>query len=113
VEIMIVVAIIGLLSTLCIPNLIQSRKSGRIRLCIDNLRQIDGIKQQWAIEHNMPTDKTPLTSEIQPYMGRGSGGMLPYCPQDEAKSFSTSYVINDLSTPPTCKMEPETHVFLH
>ena len=50
VEIMIVVAIIGLLAAIAIPNFVKARTTSQTNACINNLRQIDGAKQQWALE---------------------------------------------------------------
>src|SRR6266478_4702290 len=50
VEIMIVVAIIGLLAAIAIPNFVRARSTSQKNACINNLRQIDGAKQQWALE---------------------------------------------------------------
>ena len=50
VEIMIVVAIIGLLAAIAIPNFIRARTTSQTNTCIDNLRMIDAAKQQWALE---------------------------------------------------------------
>ena len=49
VEIMIVVAIIGLLAAIAIPNFVRARNTAQKNTCINNLRQIDGAKQQWAL----------------------------------------------------------------
>ena len=46
VEIMIVVAIIGLLAAISIPNFIKARNTSKTNACINNLRQIEsGIQQ--------------------------------------------------------------------
>ena len=50
VEIMIVVAIIGLLAAIAIPNFLRARSTSQQNACINNLRQIDGAIQQWALE---------------------------------------------------------------
>ena len=50
VEIMIVVAIIGLLAAIAIPNFVKARATSQANACINNLRQIDGAAQQWALE---------------------------------------------------------------
>ena len=50
VEIMIVVAIIGLLAAIAIPNFVRARTQSQKNACINNLRQIDGAVQQWALE---------------------------------------------------------------
>src|SRR6185295_1218887 len=74
VEIMIVVAIIGLLAAIAIPNFIRARATSQTNACINNLRQIDGAVQQWALENNKAsTDAVGLT-DVQPYLGRGSKG---------------------------------------
>jgi prepilin-type N-terminal cleavage/methylation domain-containing protein len=44
VEIMIVVAIIGLLAAIAIPNFVRARTTAQQNACINNLRQIDGAK---------------------------------------------------------------------
>jgi len=49
VEIMIVVAIIGLLAAVAIPNLVKARKQATTTACINNLKTIDGAKSIWAL----------------------------------------------------------------
>ena len=85
VEIMIVVAIIGLLAAIAIPNFVRSRITSQQNACINNLRLIDSSKQQWALEHNGTSSSTPADSDIQPYLGRTGVGELPDCP---AESFA-------------------------
>jgi len=106
VEIMIVVAIIGLLATIAIPNFMRARVSAQRSACINNLKQIDGAKQTWALENKAAQTTTPTIAQIQPYLGRGSSGTAPTCPADSNNSFSTSYSINDLATTPTCLILP-------
>jgi prepilin-type N-terminal cleavage/methylation domain-containing protein len=108
VEIMIVVAIIGLLAAIAIPNFIQARQTSQTNACINNLRQIDGAKQQWALETGQTSAVTPSAANLQPYLGRGSAGNLSnvFCPLAPAAilgaSGSAGYTINPVSTPPTC-----------
>jgi hypothetical protein len=45
-------------------------------------------------------------NNIQPYMGRGSTGLLPFCPLDATKTFAASYTVVDASTPPVCQKAP-------
>ena len=71
VEIMIVVAIIGLLAAIAIPNFVKARETARKNTCINNLRLIDGAKQTWALESNSSPTGTPNSSSIAPYLGRG------------------------------------------
>src|SRR5580698_10528121 len=106
VEIMIVVAIIGLLATIAIPNFVRARLKAQQSACINNLRQIDGAKQTWALENRASPTTTPVLATIQPYLVRGSAGTAPTCPADPANSFATSYSLNDLSTAPSCQIMP-------
>ena len=109
VEIMIVVAIIGLLAAIAIPNFVRARTTSQTNTCIDNLRMIDAAKQQWALEKGQVGTALPQGSDIQPYLGRGSG-VLPICPIDPQDTFTTSYNMEDCQTPPLCKIFPVTHI---
>ena len=98
VELMIVVAIIGLLATIAIPNFVRARTSSQVNACINNLRQIDGAKQQWALENHMLSTATPAQASITAYLIHGAAGGWPACPANG------SYTINPVSTPPTCSI---------
>ena len=109
VEIMIVVAIIGLLAAIAIPNFVRARTTSQTNACISNLRIIDGAKGQWALEVHKQNTDTPGDTDIQPYLGRGSAGELCVCPNDSAQTFDTSYSPNNVGTKPTCSIVPATH----
>ena len=109
IEIMIVVAIIGLLAAIAIPNFVHARTTAQQNACINNLRQIDGAKQEWALENKAPVTASPTDANIQPYMGRGSNGGLPTCPLDSSATFDTSYTAGTLSVPPVCNISPTNH----
>lgn len=109
VEIMIVVAIIGLLATIAIPNFVRARLKAQQAACINNLRQIDGAKQTWALENKASQSTIPTIQNIQPYLGRGTAGTAPTCPADSQSTFQTSYNLNDLQTAPTCLINPTDH----
>src|SRR5438105_3248999 len=68
VEIMIVVAIIGLLAAIAIPNFVRARTTSQKNGCINNLRQLDGAKQQWALENKQQSTATPADTDLQPYL---------------------------------------------
>ena len=77
VEIMIVVAIIGILSAVAIPNLIRARKTTQRNICINNLRILYDAGQELRLEFpSAPVD----AANIQPYLGRAVGGIVPLCP---------------------------------
>ena len=98
VEIMIVVAIIGLLAAIAIPNFVRARATSQKNACINNLRQIDGAKQQWALENKQVSTASPSMGVIQPYLGRGTAGTVPSCPA------SGTYTVNNLTTAPSCNI---------
>jgi prepilin-type N-terminal cleavage/methylation domain-containing protein len=64
VEIMIVVAIIGLLAAIAIPNFIRARQTAQRNACIANLKQLQGAIQVWAIDTGAASDATFTTADI-------------------------------------------------
>jgi prepilin-type N-terminal cleavage/methylation domain-containing protein len=109
VEIMIVVAIIGLLAAIAIPNFIKARTTSQMNACINNLRQIDGAIQQWALENKKSGSDGVTAADVQPYMGRGTGE-LPVCPSAGPNgTFATSYIVSNVETKPVCNIVAATH----
>ena len=82
VEIMIVVAIIGLLAAIAIPNFIKARATSQANACINNMRQIDGGEQEWALEAKQTSGNAPLAVATLTNSGyiRTPGGAVPSCP---------------------------------
>jgi prepilin-type N-terminal cleavage/methylation domain-containing protein len=99
VEIMIVVAIIGLLAAIAIPNFMKSRETSRKNACINNLRQIDGAKEQLAIEKNLGEGATASEDDVKEYI---KGGKIPTCPAGAA-----AYTIGSIGVLPTCAYDKE------
>ena len=64
VEIMIVVAIIGLLAAIAIPNFIKAREFSQKNACIANLKQIDGAKNTWALEQKKVNADVPVDTDL-------------------------------------------------
>jgi len=96
VEIMIVVAIIGLLAAIAIPNFVRARQTAQKNACLNNLRIIDAAKQQWALEQGQQGTATATSPGIVPYLGR-AGNTMPTCPIG-----SSAYTIGVVSVAPTC-----------
>jgi septal ring factor EnvC (AmiA/AmiB activator) len=67
----------------------------QLNACINNLRQIDAAKQQWALENDKPANTIPTAQDILPYL---QGGIFPVCPSGGA------YTINAVAAPPTCSV---------
>jgi prepilin-type N-terminal cleavage/methylation domain-containing protein len=106
VEIMIVVAIIGLLAAIAIPNFVRARQTSQTNACINNLRQIDGAQQQWALETNQAADATVTEGDVAPYLGRDAAattlaGAGVTCP------VQGGYVLTDVATAPTCDADDD------
>ena len=112
VEIMIVVAIIGLLAAIAIPNFVKARTTSQMNACINNLRQIDGAKQQWALETKQPAAATPTEAQVGSYLGRAASTAGVVCPSggSTVTTFAGSYTIGALTAAPICKVVGATHV---
>jgi prepilin-type N-terminal cleavage/methylation domain-containing protein len=96
VEIMIVVAIIGLLAAIAIPNFVKARTTAQKNACIANLKQIDGANQQWALENKKTDSDTVDATGSVTYL---KGGAAPTCPA--GGSYTIAVVV---SNPPTCNL---------
>ena len=104
VEIMIVVAIIGLLAAIAIPNFVRARTQSQKNACINNLRQIDGATQTWALENKKAPDSAATYSDIVSYLKNAV-----ICPAG-GTAFSDSYTINGVTNKPTCKKDTAAHI---
>ena len=71
----------------------QATMVANANACINNLRQIDAAKQQWALEKNKDATDVPTVQDLAPYF---KDGIFPVCPD------GGTYAINALSTAPTC-----------
>jgi prepilin-type N-terminal cleavage/methylation domain-containing protein len=96
VEIMIVVAIIGLLAAIAVPNFVKARTASQKNACIANLKQIDGAKASWALEQKKTTTDTPQDTDLF-----GSTSYIrdkPDCPG------GGSYTLDTVANKPTCSL---------
>jgi prepilin-type N-terminal cleavage/methylation domain-containing protein len=106
IEIMIVVALVGLLASIATPTWVKARTSSQANTCINNLRQIDGAKQQWALESKQSTNATPAFTDISDFLKSAV-----VCPAaGTSATFANSYNINNLATKPTCQVAPSLHI---
>ena len=98
VEIMIVVAIIGLLAAIAIPSFVKARADSQSKACINNLRIMDAAKEQAAMEYKWASGRTLSAGDITNALQYVKGNNLPECPA------SGTYVWEALGTPPTCSL---------
>jgi prepilin-type N-terminal cleavage/methylation domain-containing protein len=90
VEIMIVVAIIGLLAAIAIPNFIKARATSQQNACINNLKQIDGAISEWALETGQSTGATvPGISTLSAYIKVNANSSVPGCPAGGTYTLAT------------------------
>jgi prepilin-type N-terminal cleavage/methylation domain-containing protein len=96
VEIMIVVAIIGLLAAIALPNFVKARTKSQTNACIENLTKIDGAKHTWAIETKQVSSSVPVESDLF--------GPTSYIRDTPSCPASGLYTLNDVATKPTCNV---------
>ena len=101
VEIMIVVAIIGLLAAIAIPNFIKAREASQTNACIANLKQIEGAKATWALEAKLSTTASVNTSQL--YGNTGYIKTAPGCPG------GGTYTLNTVADRPVCSLAASSH----
>ncbi len=103
VEIMIVVAIIGLLAAIAIPSFVKARNTSQQNACINNLRQIDGGKEQWAMADKKNDGNTVVTTSVNEYI---KGNTTPECPGGGV------YTYGNVGSNPDCDISsPTDHQF--
>lgn len=71
VEIMIVVAIIGLLAALAIPGFVKARKQSQGRRVMNDVRMLDAAIDQWALEKGKKDGDEVDLNEMGTYLKQG------------------------------------------
>jgi hypothetical protein len=74
-------------------QVIQQRD--QITTCINNLRQIDGAKEQWALESQKPAGTLVSTQDLAPYFPNKA---VPACPAGGI------YTLNPIGLHPICNI---------
>jgi len=100
VEIMIVVAIIGLLAAIAIPNFIRARETAQKNACIANQKQIQGAIQVWAIDTGAASDASVDRNEIV-------SNYLKAWPKEGTVDYKVPGNISDMSS--TCPSNNSGH----
>ncbi len=100
IEIMIVVAIIGLLAAIAIPNFAKMRTNAQRQACIMNLKAIDSAKEAWAAENRKANGDSVDEGAVNSLLKNGQG---PDCPGGGTYSY------NAVGSPPTCSLAAAGH----
>jgi len=86
---------IPLMLAIAIPNFVKARNVSMENACINNLRQIEAAKNEWALEKGKTGGDVPTENDLTPYF---QGGKFPVCPADG------TYTIGAVSNLPTCNI---------
>ena len=97
IEIMIVVAIIGLLASIAIPCFSHAIETARQKSCALSRKNIDGVKAQWALENAQPPTATPTDADLF-----GEGRYIDHKPDCPAGG---AYSLNSVAQKCTCSVE--------
>lgn len=101
IEIMIVVAIIGLLASMAIPNILRAMERARQQTCATNRKTIEGAKVQWALDHKQPASAIPTDPDLF-----GKGRYVEHKPECPA---SGAYALNAVEEKCTCSVASHTN----
>lgn len=102
VELMIVVAILGILASIAFSNIQNYRNKAVKYACVANLREIDNNISLWAIDDGKTGAAAVSMSDLVPRYLKTT----PYCPLDSAKQ---GYVLTTVSQKPKCRCDPSNH----
>ena len=100
VEIMIVVAIIGLLAAIAIPNFVKARNASQKAACVSNLRSIDGVKSTWALEQKKSGSDVPSDTDLF--------GPTSYIREKPGCPANGTYSLNQVDAKPACSVVTHT-----
>lgn len=95
IEIAIVVAVIGVLAMVALPNLFSSRKTAEDKVCITNLKALEAAKESWGFEKSKALEDTPTYEDIKPFLSRNQAESI--CP------IGGKYTLGSLQENPTCE----------
>ncbi len=126
VEIMIVVAIIGLLAAIAIPSFMRARLTSQQNACINNMRQIEAGKDQFALENGLTNGASVGTNDVGAFsvlVSAGAAGTgyikaFPLCPASTSISATVrsadlsayDYTVNPIGSNAVCRRVPATHI---
>ena len=72
VEVMVTVAIFGMLSAITVPSWMRAREQAQLNSIISNLRIIESCKDRWALDHNRGTGAQPTEADLAEYLRKNA-----------------------------------------
>lgn len=95
IELAIVVAVLGVIAVIAMPNLFSARKTAEDKICIANLKTIVHAKEQWGFDNGKKETEEPTYNDIKPYLTKTQTQNI--CP------IGGKYTIGALNEDPTCE----------
>jgi hypothetical protein len=87
--------LLPMMLAIAIPNFVKARETSQMNACINNLRQIDIAKNEWALENGKKPGDVPTAQDLKPYF---KNGVFPACP------VGGTYTIGAVGNAPTCSI---------
>jgi hypothetical protein len=87
---------VGLMAAVAIPSFVKARTTSQKNACINNLRQIESAKDQWAIETGQTNGTSVTMKDLAPYLKN---------PQKIKCPSGGKYQLNPIGSETTCTEE--------
>ena len=95
IELAIVVAVIGVMAMIALPNLFSARKTAEDKVCIANLNAIKHAKEKWGFDEKKSETDIPTYADIKPYLSKQATQNI--CP------IGGKYTLGALNEDPSCE----------
>ena len=88
----------GFMVVIVVPNFIKATHQSAANACINNLRQIDAAKDEWALENHKTNGTFVAENDLKPYIKLDSDGNIPRC------GIGGKYIIGRVGEDPKCRV---------
>ena len=89
--------LVPMMMAIAIPNFVKARDTALRNACVNNLRQIDNAKEQWALENKKDADAVPTEAELDAVLKNKQMSQIK-CPK------GGTYNLNSVGQLPTCSI---------
>ena len=90
------VAPMAMMAAIAIPSFVKARSTSQMNACINNQRQIESAKEQWALANNKQEGDAPTEADVAAYL---KGNAVPRCPQS-----GQAYILNVIGSNCACRI---------